>query len=205
VATERERESTLTVSHICHRTRIPFGHVLIERRCGCKHCKRGCNKEKKDQPTTNNKKGTVSNTKQINKTCENCDPMKLELSYIQNTQQRKAWPQRGRESTLTAIHTCHRPRIPFGHVLIERRCVYKHCKRGCRKEKKNQPTTNNKKGTVSKTQKQNNITCENCDPMKLELSYIQNTQQRKAWPQRGRVHLLRYILVTAPVFQLDTS
>ena len=43
--------------------------------------------------------------------------------------------------------------------------------------------------------------------MKLELSYIQNTQQRKAWPQRGRerVHLLLSIVVTAPVFHLDKS
>ena len=142
--------------------------------------------QRKERPTHHKQqqKGTVSNTQiQNNNTCENCDPMKLELSYIQKTQQRKAWPQRGRESTLTVIHICHRPRIPFGHVLIERRCAIKHCKRGCNKEKKDQPTTNNKKGTVSKTQKQNNKTCEKCDPMKLELSYIQNTQQRKAWPQ----------------------
>ena len=141
-------------SHVGNFGHVPRWHVLIERICFIKHCKRGCNKEKKDQPTTNNKKGTVSNTqKQNNKTCENCDPMKLELSYIQNTQQRKAWPQRGRESTLTVLHICHRPRIPFRHVLIERRCGLKHCKRGCNKEKKDQPTTNHKKGTVSKTQK----------------------------------------------------
>jgi hypothetical protein len=35
----------------------------------------------------------------------------------------------GRANTLTLIHTCHRPRIPFGHVLIERRCSSKHCRR----------------------------------------------------------------------------
>jgi hypothetical protein len=34
-----------------------------------------------------------------NRTCENCDPMKLELWYI--------------ESTLTECHSCHRLRIPF--------------------------------------------------------------------------------------------
>ena len=81
-------------------------------------------------------------------------------------------------STLTLIHSCHRPRIPFGHVLIERRCLIKHCKkRGCNKEKKYQPTRTHKKGTVSKTQ--NNKTCENC-------RIHQNTPQRKApWPQRG--------------------
>ena len=63
VATEGERESTLTLFHICHRPRIPFGHVLIELMCTTKHCKReGATKKKKDQPTTNNKKGTVSKT-----------------------------------------------------------------------------------------------------------------------------------------------
>ena len=112
----------------------------------------GATKKRKDQSTTNNnKKGPVSNTQnQKNRTCENCDPMKLELSYLQNAQQRKAWPQRGRKSTLTAIHSCHRPRIPVGHVLIERRCVTKHCKRGCNKEKE-RPSHHKqqKRGTVS--------------------------------------------------------
>jgi hypothetical protein len=142
-------------------------------------------KRKKDQPTTNNnKRYRFKHTRQNNKTCENCDPMTLELSYIQNTQQRKAWPQSGRESTLTAIHTCNRPRIPFGHVLIEHRCVIKHCKRGCNKETKDQTHHKQQKGTVSKTQNQKNKTCETyCDPMKFELSYS-NTQQGKAWPQR---------------------
>ena len=113
--------------------------------------------QRKESPThpQTTKGYRFKNTKQNNKTCENCDPMKLELSYmyIQNTQQRKAWPQRGRESTLTLIHICHRPRIPFGHVLIEHRCVIKHCTRGCNKEKKDQ--THHKQqqqGTVSKTQ-----------------------------------------------------
>ena len=51
---ERETESALTVTHICHCARIPVGHVLIERRCGIKHCKtEGATKTKKDQPTTN--------------------------------------------------------------------------------------------------------------------------------------------------------
>ena len=52
---KRERESTLTVCHSCHRPRIPGGHVLIERSCPIKHCKKreGCNKEKrKTKPTT---------------------------------------------------------------------------------------------------------------------------------------------------------
>ena len=55
---QKARESTLTVKHSCHRPRIPIRHVLIERRCGLKHCtkREEYNKEMKDQPTTNNKK-----------------------------------------------------------------------------------------------------------------------------------------------------
>jgi hypothetical protein len=94
----------------------------------------GATKKRKTNPPQTTKKTNTQNKN--NNTCENCDPMKLELSYIQNTQQRKAWPQRGRESTLTVFHSCHRPRIPFGHVLIERMCLMEHCKRGCNKEKK---------------------------------------------------------------------
>ena len=40
--------------------------VVIERRCGDKHCKKkreGCNKEKKDQTHHKEQKGTVSNIK----------------------------------------------------------------------------------------------------------------------------------------------
>jgi len=46
--------------------------------------RRGCKKEKKDQPTTNNKKGTdFKNTKtKIIKRVRMWDPMKLELSYM---------------------------------------------------------------------------------------------------------------------------
>ena len=104
--------------------------------------------QRKERPTqhTNNKTGTVSKTqKPKNKTCENCDPMKLEWSYIKrHNNGRRGHREREGESTLTGIHSCHRRRIPFGHVLIERRCVHKHCKRRCNKEKKDQHTTNNK-------------------------------------------------------------
>ena len=64
----------------------------------------------------NNKSKTQT---QNNKTCENCDPMKLELSYTQKTQQRKAGHREGEKSTLTAIHICHRPRIPFGQIRVK--------------------------------------------------------------------------------------
>ena len=65
--TERKRESTLTASHICHRLRIPFRHVLIEHRCPKKHCEKreGCNNEKKDQ--THHANNSIANfgTKRI--------------------------------------------------------------------------------------------------------------------------------------------
>ena len=105
-------------------------------------------RKRKTNPPQTTKKSTMSKTQNKNNTmCENCDPMNLELSYIQNTQRWKAWPtERGGESILTGIHICHRPCIPFRHVLIERRCTPKHCKRGCNKEKKdhNPPQTTKK-------------------------------------------------------------
>ena len=136
--------------------------------------------------------------------------MKLELSHNSKyTTTEGMATERGRESTLTARHSCHRPRIPFRHVLIERRCARKHCKRGCNKEKE-RPIHHKQqqKYRFIKHKNKKNRTCENkCGPMTLELLYIQNTQQRKAWPQREgeRVHLLSSILVTAPVFHLDKS
>ncbi len=51
----------------------------------------------------------------------------------------------------------------------------------------NQPaiTSNKKKSTVWKHNNKKNKTCEKCDPdVKLELSYIQNTQQRKVCPHQ---------------------
>ena len=77
---------------------------------------RGCHKEKRSKQKNKN-----------NNTCEKCDPMKLEVTYIQKTQHRKTWPQIGGENSLTLLHSCYRPRIPFGHVLIECRCSIKHC------------------------------------------------------------------------------
>ena len=57
VATVNRERDSLTGIHICHRTRNPFGHILVERSCGSKHCKReGATKIEKNQPTTNNKK-----------------------------------------------------------------------------------------------------------------------------------------------------
>ena len=65
------RYSTLTAIHRCHRTRVPFWHVLIEHRCGRKHCKRGVQQRKKEQTTTTIK-STFQKTK-ANRSCENCD------------------------------------------------------------------------------------------------------------------------------------
>ena len=85
-------------------------------------------KKKRPNPHHKQQQSPVSNHKQNkkNNTCETCDPTNLELSYISNNT--------AAERTLTPIHSCHRPRIPFGHVLIERRCKGKHCKKsrdGC--------------------------------------------------------------------------
>ena len=87
--------------------------------------------------------------------------------------------------TLTARHTCHRPRIPFRHVLIERRCLVKHCKRGCNKEQdKINPPQTTTKGTVSNTQK--------IKITKRVRSVIRwNSSCRIQRHISGRVHLLR--------------
>ena len=47
--TQRGGEITLTASHSCHRTCIPFGHVLIEHRCSIKRCKSGTTMRKQQQ------------------------------------------------------------------------------------------------------------------------------------------------------------
>ena len=116
--------------------------------------------------------------------------------YSTNTPQRKEpWLTERRESTLTASHICHRPCIPFRHVLIEIFCVTKHCKKrkGCnkKKERPNPPAHKQQQRTRFKPHKKKNNTCETCDLTNLELSYIyiqHHTTQRKApWPQRGRV------------------
>ena len=141
--TER-RESTLTASHICHRPCIPFRHVLIERRCTPKHCKRGCNKEKKDHNPPQTTKKVPFQNKKVTKRVRIVIRWNSSCRIFNNTPQRKApWSQREREGTLTVFHSCHRPRIPVGHVLIERLCVLKHCKKreGCNKKRKTKPTT----------------------------------------------------------------
>jgi len=80
-------------------------------------------------------KDTISNHKnknnKNNKTCENYDPINLELSYTlkHTTTEGAVATERERQITLTAIHFCHRTGIPFGHVLIELLCGLKHCKK----------------------------------------------------------------------------
>jgi hypothetical protein len=208
---QRGGESTLTVSHTCHRPRIPFGHVLIERRCAIKHYKReGATKKRKTNPPQTTKKVpfqkhnikiTAERVRSVIRWNSSCRIFK-----IHNTQQRKAWPQRGRESTLTVCHICHRPRTPFGHVLIERRCGFKHCKTGCNKEKKDQPTTNNNKRYQSNTKTK--ITKRVRIVIRWNSScsiFKRHNSGRRGQTEGERVHLLPSILVTAPVFHFDTS
>ena len=108
------------------------------------------------------------------------------------------------ESTHTLIHICHRPRVPGGHVLVEHRCAFKHCKtRGSVQQTKQKDQThhtnnNNKKVPFQITNKNKNNTCETCDPTNLEMSYIfNNTPQRKApWPterEREYTYCLPYL------------
>jgi len=61
--------------------------------------------------------------------CEKCDPMKFEFCRIQIHNSERRGHREGERESLTAIHICHRTGIPFGHVLVERRCESKHCKR----------------------------------------------------------------------------
>ena len=153
--------------------------------------------------------------KDNNRTCVRLVIRRTSSCRIYSTTQhngRRRGQQRGKWSTLTVWHICHRPRIPFGHVLIELRCEIKHCKKreGCNKEKKDHThhTSNNNKVPFQTTIKKNK-SCENCDPTNLELSYIfkQHTTTEGAVANRegNGVHLLPYIVVTAPVFHLDTS
>ena len=82
-----------------------------------------------------------------------------------------------------------------------------------RKEKAKPPQTTTKEYRFKHTNNKKNNTCETCDPTNLEWSNIQvfnNTHHngRRRGHREGereRVHLLAYIFVTAPVFQLDTS
>ena len=179
MATERGRKCTLTPCHTCHCTRIPFWHVLIEHRCGSKHCKG---------------EGAKQNVS---------DQMKLELSYIKHNNGRRG--HRRGESTLTAIHRCHRTRIPFWYVLIERRCELKHCTKRVQQRKERTTITNNNKRYHSKNK--NKIT----ERVRIAIRWnsscrIQKHNNGRRAMERGEwVHLLNSILVTAPVFHFDTS
>jgi hypothetical protein len=78
--------------------------------------KRAQQRKRKTKPTTQTTtKGPVSNhKKKNNKMCETCDPTKVHVHVFNNTPQRKTpWRREGeRAITLTAIHICHRSRIP---------------------------------------------------------------------------------------------
>ena len=112
------------------------------------------------------------------------------------------------EITLTAIHSCHRPRTPVGHVLIEHRCGSKHCKRGCNKEMKDQTHhTTNKKRSSFKLQMCQTV-CVTDEP-RVVINIEQHTTSTEGTVaterERDRVHLLDSIVVTALVFHFDTS
>ena len=144
MATEREREYTYCFPYLS-----PPPYSIWTRPDKTQLRKKtlqeeGATKKRKTNPPQTTKKVPFQKHKiKNNKTCENCDPMKLELSYIQTHNSGRRGHGEGEKSTLTSFHSCHRPRIPVGHVLIERLCVLKHCKKreGCNKKRKTKPTT----------------------------------------------------------------
>jgi hypothetical protein len=183
--TER-RESTLTASHICHRPCIPFRHVLIERRCTPKHCKRGCNKEKKDHNPPQTTKKVPFQNKKVTKRVRIVIRWNSSVVYS-NTQQRKGVAtEREREYTYCFPYLSPPPYSIWTRpdkTQLRKKTLQEE---GATKKRKTNPPQTTKKVPFQKHKIKNNKTCENCDPMKLELSYIQNTQRLKAWPQRGR-------------------
>jgi len=128
--------------------------------------------QRKERPT--------HHTKQNNKTCENFVIRRTSRVVVfKTTTAEGVANQRGRGSTLTGIHPCHRTRIPFGHVLIKHRCFSKHCKKesATKKRKTNPPaqtTTIRFQNTKQRTERVRIV-------MKLELSYMyySKTQQQK--------------------------
>ena len=143
---QRRRKSTLTVTHICHCTRIPFWHVLIKHSWTTpgttKHCKRWRNK-KKERPTHHKPQERYRcKTKQIT------ERVRIVIRWnsscrIRKTQWLKRLYREEKNIALTAFHSCHRTRTPSWYVLVEHRCFFKHCKRGCNKEREEKitPTT----------------------------------------------------------------
>ena len=204
---QRERESTLTLFHICHRPCIPFGHVLIKLRCALKHCK----KREGTHTQTTTKQGPVSNHKQTQKEQHVWDLWPDELRVVvylhHTTPQRKApWlTERKREHT-------YYPRHDWTH---RRHKTLQEKREGCNKVKERPEPTTQTRTTKSrfkpqtKGQKGHNVWDLWPDEPRVVVHYIfNNTPQRKApWPQRGRerVHLLYAIFVTAPVFHFETS
>jgi hypothetical protein len=204
---QRGREIRLTVLHICHRPRIPFGNVLIERRCTQKHCKRSRVQQRKTNPPQTTKRYRVKKykTKYITKRVRILwwDETRVFSYMYSKTQQRKTWSRRGGKSTLTALHNCHRPRIPFGHVVIEHRRPIKHCKRECNKERKrNPPQTIKKCHTYTKKTKK---TTESVWELWSDETRVAVHQGVATERGRERVHLLWFIFVTTRVFHFDTS
>jgi len=174
----------------------------------------GCNKRnERPQPHhTNNRKipFQTTNKQKKNNTCETCDlglderrtsSCRIYSTTHHNGKRRGHREGERRESTLTASHRCHRPSIPFRHVLIERSCVNKHCKKreGCNK-KKTKPTPQ----TTTKVPFQTTNKIKRTIRVRL---VTRRTSSCRIYPttQQQREHLLQYIVVTAPVFHLDTS
>jgi hypothetical protein len=161
--------------------------------------KEGATKKRKTNPPQTTNKGTVSKThNNINKTCEKCDQMKLELPYL-STQQQKAWPQREEWVYLldAIVVTALVFQLDTGWLNAD--ALLNTAREGATRRKTSPPQHHKQqKGTVSnhKSQKQKNKTCEKCDQMKNSrgvvyiqkrvVVYIKWHTTTKAGPQRWR-------------------
>ena len=136
--------------------------------------KEGATKKKK-RPTHHKPQKRVpfqTHKNKKNKTCENCDPMTLEcVVHSKYTTAEGVATERDRREYLLASIVVTAPVFHLDTSELNADASRNTAREGATK---------------------NNKTCEKCDPMKLELSYIQKTQRRKARPQREgeRVHLL---------------
>ena len=198
---ERARDNILTALHICHLSRVPFGHVLIEHRCCIKHCKREGVTRKKERNTARTTQQQKNHSKKKQKyihvqqnVWELWSDETRELSYS------KIQKHKNGEGVATEREWEYTYCLPYlspqPYSILTRpywtQLLYKTLQEGCNKEKKEQHTTTKQKSTrtVPKTKKYNR-TGENCDQI-INLEF-------------ERLHLLANIVVTAPVFHLDTS
>jgi len=210
IKNSQERESTLTAIHPCHRRRIPFGHVVIERRCAFKHCKKK-GATKKDQPTTQTTKKVPFQTHKIKITKR----VRIVIRWNSNSRivvyskyitVEGVAMERERVHLLAYIDVTA-PVFHFDTSWLNFFAPRNTAREDATKNRKDQPTTNNKKeyrfkNTKSKLIKRVRIVIRWNSSQRINSKY--STEEGMVSKREG-VHLLHLIDVTAPVFHLDTS